>query len=213
MSGWLPFEKQLDSIINVQGVSNDRAHETKEEEEEGEEEEEEDGIESSDDGDERSESEIGINSSFCDAESDNFASDAEFSLAPFDPFQLEPQGNPGNSISDALNFVRDILDLPPVISGLSAPGDDDNEKTHEVITETFPILQTPIFLGHGSADPKVSVHLGENMVELLSKKMKMNVTWKAYEGFGHWYKVPDEIDDILEFLRQHLGLPVEILDN
>ncbi|EED14352.1 acyl-protein thioesterase 1,2, putative [Talaromyces stipitatus ATCC 10500] len=199
MSGWLPFEKQLNSM-----VSNERIHETEDEDEE------EDDSESSDD-DDRSESDVGINVSFSDAESDNFASDAEVNLASFDAFQLDPQDNPENNIADALNFVRDILDLPPVVIGPSAPDDDDNETNHKMTTKTFPILQTPIFLGHGLADPKVSVRLGEKMAEILSKKIKIDVTWKAYEGFGHWYKVPDEIDDILEFLQQNLGLPVEML--
>lgn len=97
-------------------------------------------------------------------------------MASFDPFQLDPQDNPENNTADALNFVHDTLDLPPVDIGLSAPGDDDNETTHEVTTEAFPTLQTSIFLGHGSADPKVSVRLGEKMAELLSKKMKIDVT-------------------------------------
>ncbi|EED20286.1 acyl-protein thioesterase 1,2, putative [Talaromyces stipitatus ATCC 10500] len=205
MSGWLPFEKQLNSMMNVQGMSSDRVHETEEEDEE------EDDSESSDDDDDRSESDVGINVSFNDTASDNFASDAEVNLASFDPFQRDPQDNPENNIADALNSVRDILDLPPVVIGLSAPDDDDNETTHEVTTEAFPILQTPIFLGHGSADSKVSVRLGEKMAELLSKKMKIDVTWKTYDGFGHWYKVPDEIDDILEFLQQNINLPVEMI--
>jgi hypothetical protein len=35
----------------------------------------------------------------------------------------------------------------------------------------------------------------------------MDVTWKIYESFGHWYKVPDEIDDILNFLREKTEVP------
>lgn len=36
----------------------------------------------------------------------------------------------------------------------------------------------------------------------------MDVTWRAYSGFGHWYKVPDEIDDVVSFLKDKLGVPV-----
>lgn len=36
----------------------------------------------------------------------------------------------------------------------------------------------------------------------------MDVTWKVYEGFGHWYKMPDEIDDIVRFLQEKVGVPV-----
>lgn len=35
----------------------------------------------------------------------------------------------------------------------------------------------------------------------------MDVTWKAYEEFGHWYKVPDVIDDAVRFLKK-VGFPV-----
>lgn len=68
-------------------------------------------------------------------------------------------------------------------------------------------LQTPVFLGHGSADPKVSVCLGQRMASALSDEFGMDVTWKAYQDFGHWYKVPDEIDDAVEFLRTKVGVP------
>lgn len=56
-------------------------------------------------------------------------------------------------------------------------------------------LKTPVSLGHGSADPKVSVDLGRRMASILSDGFGMDVTWKSYEEFGHWYKVSDEIDD------------------
>lgn len=55
-------------------------------------------------------------------------------------------------------------------------------------------LQTPVFLGHGSADPKVAVGLGRRMASVLADGLGVDVTWRAYENFGHWYKVPDEID-------------------
>ena len=29
-----------------------------------------------------------------------------------------------------------------------------------------------------------------------------------YRGFGHWWKAPEEIDDILGVLRWHVGLEV-----
>lgn len=33
------------------------------------------------------------------------------------------------------------------------------------------------------------------------------MTWKAYEEFGRWYKVPDEISDVVWFLEK-AGVPV-----
>ncbi|PLB51485.1 alpha/beta-hydrolase [Aspergillus steynii IBT 23096] len=95
----------------------------------------------------------------------------------------------------ALNHVRDVLDLPPL--------------QHEGGTSLEDVvhLQTPIFLGHGSADPKVSVNLGHRMGCVLSDYFGMDVTWKSYEDFGHWYKVPDEIDDVVNFLKEKVEVP------
>ena len=31
------------------------------------------------------------------------------------------------------------------------------------------------------------------------------VEWKLYSGLGHWYKFPEEIDDIVEFISSHVG--------
>lgn len=93
----------------------------------------------------------------------------------------------------AINHVRDILNMPPI------PSDADD----------LAYLKTPVFLGHGSADPKVSVKLGQRMASILVDGFGMDVTWKAYEEFGHWYKVPDEIDDALQFFKT-VGLFVEI---
>ena len=96
----------------------------------------------------------------------------------------------------ALNHVRDILDLPP-LSATKAAG-EQNSASH---------LQSPIFLRHGSADDRVSVKLGEQMAGFLAQRLKLDVTWKAYQGFGHWYKVPDETDDIVLFLKEKVGVP------
>lgn len=100
----------------------------------------------------------------------------------------------------AVNHVRDILNIRPV------PSPDGDNNDHQDALH----LKTPVFLGHGSADPKVSVDLGLRMVDILSGEngLRMDVTWKAYKEFGHWYKVPDEIDDVVEFLEQKVGVPV-----
>lgn len=99
----------------------------------------------------------------------------------------------------AVNHIRDILGMPPIQS------DADSENA---LRASY--LETPVFLGHGSADPKVSVDLGRRMAPILSDGFGMDVTWKAYEEFGHWYKVPDEIDDVVRFLKEKAGFLVEV---
>ncbi|KAL1865011.1 hypothetical protein Daus18300_007358 [Diaporthe australafricana] len=82
----------------------------------------------------------------------------------------------------AANTARDIASLP----SLSA--------AQEVV---FP--STPIFLGHGRNDEKVSVDLGEQARHVL-ESLGCKVRWRDYDE-GHWYKVPEEIDDIVDFLQ------------
>lgn len=102
----------------------------------------------------------------------------------------------------AVNHIRDILDLPIIST-------EEDSSQNESSIQGLCHLQTPVFLGHGSEDPKVSVKLGEKMTHVLSTGMGMDVTWKAYEGLRHWYRDEDEIQDILKFLQSHVALPVE----
>ncbi|KAF2143193.1 uncharacterized protein K452DRAFT_325823 [Aplosporella prunicola CBS 121167] len=87
----------------------------------------------------------------------------------------------------AANTARDIASLPP----LSAQD-----------TPAFP--RTPVFLGHGRSDEKVAVELGEQARDVLGS-LGCSVRWEAYDE-GHWYKVPDEIDDIVDFLETVVGI-------
>ncbi len=106
-----------------------------------------------------------------------------------DPFERDNNDSDHDSQSvgaRSRNFVRDNMDLPPVTTDLPA------------------CLQTPVFLGHGEADDKVSVKLGREAASTL-EGMGMDLTWKGYNKLGHWYKVPEEIDDIIEFLRYKVG--------
>ena len=120
----------------------------------------------------------------------------------FDIFGRNSNNESGDELPplEAINHIREILDLPPLppISSDAKPPAD--------------YLQSPVFLGHGSADEKVSIKLGEEMADFLTGKLQMDVTWKVYERFGHWYKTPDEIDDIVQFLRKEVGVPVSDIE-
>ncbi|KAJ4421734.1 hypothetical protein N0V82_003578 [Gnomoniopsis sp. IMI 355080] len=82
----------------------------------------------------------------------------------------------------AANTARDIASLPPLSAAQPV---------------TFP--ETPVFLGHGRNDEKVSVELGRQARQAL-EALGCKVCWRDYDE-GHWYKVPEEIDDIVEFLQ------------
>lgn len=79
------------------------------------------------------------------------------------------------------NLVRGNMDLPPIAS-----------------SQPF-WLKTPILLGHGKHDEKVLPWKGRQAASLL-KDAGMEVTWREYDE-GHWYKVPDQMDDIVAFLQ------------
>ena len=86
----------------------------------------------------------------------------------------------------AINLVRDLLSLEAIECVAS-----DNSSTS---------LETPVFLGHGEQDEKIECILGKQAANTLTT-LGMDVTWKSYPKYGHWYKIPDEIDDVLSFLH------------
>lgn len=58
----------------------------------------------------------------------------------------------------------------------------------------------PVFLGHGSEDEKVKFEDGHKAAELL-KLLGMEVTFRRYDGLGHWYS-PEMLGHIISFLRE-----------
>ena len=86
----------------------------------------------------------------------------------------------------ALDYMRDTVP----VSYLS----------HCPTSERLNGLATHVFLGHGSKDVKVRTAWGEEMRDTL-RNLGVDVVWKKYEALEHWYKVPDEVEDISGFLR------------
>lgn len=121
-----------------------------------------------------------------DSSDDNpFGSDTE------DPFE-HSEGEEGPVIQDpisrVINLTRDLLCLDKL---------ENTSKTNS------PLL-TPVFLGHGEADDKVKPCYGKSAYETLVAG-GFQVTWKCYSDQGHWYKIPDEIDDLVKFIREQVG--------
>lgn len=99
---------------------------------------------------------------------------------------------------DAINHVRGSLGLAFI------PKNQEHSKESSDLAH----LGVPLFIGHGAQDRKIAVDLGKRMADLLSNGLGMNVTWKEYEGLAHWYRVEDEIEDILNFLKDRVALTV-----
>lgn len=116
-----------------------------------------------------------------------FREDIEDVVAPVgeedDPFAADEDGEALEPPLMAVSLVRDILSVEAVTPS--------KERTN---------LTTPVLLCHGEEDEKVKCKLGKEAAQCLSS-LGMEVTWKCYAGLGHWYRIPDEIDDIFEFLE------------
>ncbi|RMZ84414.1 hypothetical protein DV738_g469, partial [Chaetothyriales sp. CBS 135597] len=128
--------------------------------------------------------------------------DDPFQTTSVEPTHTADTATAGNSFYArqlrASNYVRDLVDLAPLPQGLQdTAGQEHSTPPH--------LCSTPYFLGHGTLDEKVSVRLGQESRAVLSQ-LGLDVTWAPYDE-GHWYKVPDELDDIASFLRDKIGIP------
>ncbi|KAI1011956.1 hypothetical protein LB503_004317 [Fusarium chuoi] len=68
---------------------------------------------------------------------------------------------------------------------------------------------TNVFLGHGTDDAYVDVELGRKARDIMIQA-GFTVEWREYQGAeleGHWFKAPEEVDDILNFLVAHVEKP------
>lgn len=63
----------------------------------------------------------------------------------------------------------------------------------------------PLLLCHGRADEVVLYKHGEKSVELLTSTGFRVLTFRAYNGLGH-YTIPGEMDDVCKWLTANLGL-------
>jgi len=96
-------------------------------------------------------------------------------------FDIEPERSRLSAASQVCDFVRQNMEW---------------SVSH---TREPPFIRTPVFLGHGKSDEKVMITLGLDVAMVL-REMGLKVRWEEYDE-GHWYKVPEEIDDIVEFLK------------
>ncbi|KAH6845228.1 Alpha/Beta hydrolase protein [Chaetomium sp. MPI-CAGE-AT-0009] len=100
----------------------------------------------------------------------------------------EDKGSSKTDRSDA--FVADMLST--WIQPASSAGADRS------------LSSTPVFLSHGVDDAVVDVELGRQAQEVLTS-VGFQTEWKEYSGAeleGHWFKTPEQINDIASFLMK-----------
>lgn len=108
-----------------------------------------------------------------------------------DPFAQDEDESVDKTLAvRAAEFTRDLLDMD------TWTGVADARLS---LTPT-----TPVFLGHGALDEKKPPAIGEAAAATL-RAAGHDVTWKLYSELGHWYQVPEGIDDMVEFIRAKIG--------
>ncbi|KAI0483499.1 acyl-protein thioesterase [Xylaria cf. heliscus] len=117
-------------------------------------------------------------------EAQNSANDDDNPFAVSD----DEGAQPADPTVRAVTFERELLGLDPL----------PNATTRQTT------LSTPIFLGHGDVDEKKPHVLGEAAAHTM-RAAGYDVDWRLYVGLGHWYKIPEEIDDIVNFIREKVG--------
>jgi predicted esterase len=117
-------------------------------------------------------------------------------------------------VADENNDEHDEDDAFEIFDDESDPR-DASAKVHDYVKELLTLvsperskamgaLSTPVSLGHGEKDNKIIPAFGEQACRVL-RSTGFEVEWKSYEGQGHWYKIPDQIDDIAKFIRERVG--------
>ncbi|KAF4953112.1 hypothetical protein FGADI_6262 [Fusarium gaditjirri] len=70
------------------------------------------------------------------------------------------------------------------------------------------VPSTAVFLGHGTDDAYVDVELGREARNILTR-VGFKTEWREYQGAeleGHWFKAPEEVEDLLNFLVAHVDV-------
>ena len=75
-------------------------------------------------------------------------------------------------------------------------------KLKDMVPEDAPNQKTPIFMGHGEADPLVKVQWGKDTAAKL-ESWGYDVDFKTYKGLPH-SAAPEEIDDLERWLKDRI---------
>ncbi|EME89050.1 uncharacterized protein MYCFIDRAFT_62882 [Pseudocercospora fijiensis CIRAD86] len=75
-------------------------------------------------------------------------------------------------------------------------------KVRELVPKDSPNQQTPIFMGHGDADPVVRYAWGKATADKL-KEWGWNVDFRTYKNLPH-SAAPQEIEDLAQYLQKQI---------
>ncbi|KAJ5379574.1 Phospholipase/carboxylesterase/thioesterase [Penicillium cosmopolitanum] len=197
LSGWLPFEQQLYEILGNDDKTTPVGDSHHEEYLNDGYMEDEDSTNDDSSSDEESD--------FSEAHESDLGEDSFQQPIPpqddFDPFLNEDE--------DGVPYPFKPLSMSAIFLIYQWPQQTNDSQR---VVNSFQIhvsYKRPCFLAMGQKIPRFPFTWARKIYRFLSNGFGMNVTWKAYEGLGHWYRVNDEIEDILIFLESHVKVPLE----
>ncbi|KAK4854345.1 hypothetical protein QYF36_022597 [Acer negundo] len=126
-----------------------------------------------------------------------FSMGAATSLYSATCFAVGKFGN-GNPYPANLSAVVGLSGWLPCAKTLKNKLGVDNEVTRRTAS-------VPILLCHGKVDDVVMYKFGEKSSQALNSNGFQNVTFKGYNGLGH-YTIPEEMDEVCAWLTSKLGL-------
>ncbi|KAK0571048.1 hypothetical protein LWI29_010293 [Acer saccharum] len=126
-----------------------------------------------------------------------FSMGAATSLYSATCFAAGKFGN-GNPYPANLSAVVGLSGWLPCAKTLKNKLGVDNEVTRRTAS-------VPILLCHGKVDDVVMYKFGEKSSQALNSNGFQNVTFKGYNGLGH-YTIPEEMDEVCAWLTSKLGL-------
>ncbi|MCJ1356220.1 MAG: hypothetical protein MMC33_006214 [Icmadophila ericetorum] len=88
--------------------------------------------------------------------------------------------------------------------GGKLPSDATIQRGYGSSSETSP-FHTAVFLGHSEDDEIVPMKNGEDMAQCLIR-MGIDVELETYEDGAHWINEPEGVDDMIDFLRDRVGI-------
>ncbi|KAJ0114169.1 hypothetical protein J7T55_008004 [Diaporthe amygdali] len=119
---------------------------------------------------------------------------------------------------EAMSGLAGLIGLSSWMPLSGELGDEDGrEQLRLVFGETSsgpfsgpisgPRSPVPVFLGHSSDDPVVSVSHGRALRDTLKRFSDIfgEVEWHEYEDGGHWLNEPQGVDDLVAFLKKHMN--------
>ncbi|KAK9268547.1 hypothetical protein L1049_000301 [Liquidambar formosana] len=120
----------------------------------------------------------------------------------------------GKSVRRAFDFGRTYVVRPKgkhqaTVVWLHGLGDNGSRslsnKLEGVEEAARRAASLPILLCHGRGDDVVPYKFGEKSSQKLSSTGFQDVTFKSYNGLGH-YTIPEEMDEVCAWLISRLGL-------